>query len=105
LKNAWRKGINDMKNSADVIKKILLTEKGTQLSEEQNKYLFKVAKEANKMEIKKAVEELFNVRVMAVNTMRRKGKKKRTRTAQSGITASWKRAVVSLHKEDSINLV
>ena len=94
-----------MKNSADVIKKILLTEKGTQLSEEQNKYLFKVAKEANKMEIKKAVEALFNVRVMAVNTMRRKGKKKRQRTASFGTTASWKRAVVTLHKEDSINLI
>jgi large subunit ribosomal protein L23 len=94
-----------MKNSADVIMKILLTEKGTRLSEEQNKYLFKVAKEANKVEIKKAVEELFKVRVMAVNTMRRKGKKKRERTAHYGTTASWKRAVVSLHKEDSINLV
>ena len=94
-----------MNNSADVIKKILLTEKGTRLSEEQNQYLFRVAKEANKMEIKKAVEELFNVRVMAVNTMRRKGKKKRARTASYGATASWKRAVVTLHEEDSINLI
>ena len=94
-----------MKNSADVIKKILLTEKGTRLSEEQNKFLFRVAKEANKMEIKKAVEELFNVRVMAVNTMRRKGKKKRQRTANYGTTASWKRAVVTLHEEDTISLV
>ena len=94
-----------MKNSADVIKKVLLTEKGTRLSDEQNKYLFRVAKEANKLEIKKAVEELFNVRVMAVNTMRRKGKKKRARTAQFGTTASWKRAVVTLHADDSINLI
>ena len=94
-----------MNNSAEVIKKILLTEKGTRLSEEQNKFLFRVAREANKVEIKKAVEELFNVRVMAVNTMRRKGKKKRERTANFGTTASWKRAVVTLHKEDSINLI
>ncbi len=94
-----------MNNSADVIKKILLTEKGTRLSEEQNQYLFRVAREANKVEIKKAVEALFNVRVMAVNTMRRKGKKKRARTANYGTTASWKRAVVTLHKEDSINLI
>jgi len=93
-----------MNNSADVIKKILLTEKGTRLSEEQNQYLFRVAKEANKMEIKKAVEELFNVRVMAVNTMRRKGKKKRARTAQFGTTASWKRAVVRIHEEDKDKL-
>ena len=94
-----------MKSSADVIKRILLTEKGTQLSEEQNKYLFRVALEANKIEIKRAVEELFNVRVMAVNTMRRKGKKKRQRTAQFGTTSAWKRAVVTLHEEDSINLI
>jgi large subunit ribosomal protein L23 len=94
-----------MKNSADIIKKILLSEKGTRLSEENNQFLFRVAKEANKIEIKKAVEELFNVRVMAVNTMRRKGKKKRERTAHFGTTASWKRAVVTLHKEDSITLI
>ncbi|MEN8254287.1 MAG: 50S ribosomal protein L23 [Verrucomicrobiota bacterium] len=94
-----------MKNSADVIKKVLLTEKGTRLSEEQNQYIFRVAKEANKMEIKEAVEALFSVRVMAVNTMRRKGKKKRQRTAQYGTTASWKRAVVTLHEEDVITLV
>lgn len=94
-----------MKNSADVVKKILLTEKGTRLSEGQNQYLFRVAKAANKLEIKKAVEELFNVRVMAVNTMCRKGKKKRLRTAKFGTTASWKRAIVTLHEEDSINLI
>ena len=94
-----------MKNSADVINRILLTEKGTRLSEENNQYLFRVARNANKVEIKKAVESLFNVRVMAVNTMRRKGKKKRLRTAQFGTTASWKRAVVTLHEDDSINLI
>ena len=94
-----------MRNSADVIKQVLLTEKGTRLSEEQNKYLFRVSREANKVEIKRAVEELFNVRVMAVNTMCRKGKKKRQRTAQFGTTAAWKRAVVTLHAEDSINLI
>ena len=94
-----------MKNSADLIKKILLTEKGTALSEEQNKYLFRVAIEANKVEIKRAVEELFSVRVMAVNTMCRKGKKKRQRTAHYGTTAAWKRAVVTLHSDDTINLI
>ena len=94
-----------MRNSADIIKQVLLTEKGTRLSEEQNKYLFRVAIDANKVEIKRAVEELFNVRVMAVNTMRRKGKKKRQRTAHFGTTAAWKRAVVTLHEDDSINLI
>jgi large subunit ribosomal protein L23 len=94
-----------MRNSADIIKQVLLTEKGTLLSEVQNKYLFKVSMDANKVEIKRAVEELFNVRVMAVNTMRRKGKKKRTRTARFGTTAASKRAVVTLHADDSINLI
>ena len=93
-----------MKNSADIIKRVLLTEKGTRLAEEQNKYLFRVAKTANKIEIKRAVEELFNVRVMAVNTMCRKGKKKRERTAHSGATADWKRAVVTVHEEDKEKL-
>ena len=94
-----------MKNSSDLIKAVLLTEKGTRLSEEENKYLFRVSMTANKIEIKRAVEELFSVRVMAVNTMRRKGKKKRERTAKYGTTAAWKRAVVTLHADDSINLI
>ena len=94
-----------MKNSADIIKQVLLTEKGTRLSDEQNKFLFRVSMDANKVEIKRAVEELFDVRVMAVNTMCRKGKKKRQRTAHFGTTAAWKRAVVTLHEEDSINLI
>lgn len=93
-----------MKNSADIIKRVLLTEKGTRLADEQNKYLFRVAMDANKVEIKRAVEELFNVRVMAVNTMRRKGKKKRLRTAQFGTTAAWKRAVVTVNEEDKDKL-
>ena len=94
-----------MKNSSDLINAVLLTEKGTRLSEEENKYLFQVSMTANKIEIKRAVEELFSVRVMAVNTMRRKGKKKRERTANYGTTAAWKRAVVTLHADDSINLI
>ena len=94
-----------MKNSSDLINAVLLTEKGTRLSEEENKYLFRVSMTANKIEIKRAVEELFSVRVMAVNTMRRKGKKKRERTASYGTTAAWKRAVVTLHADDSINLI
>ena len=94
-----------MRDSANIIKRVLLTEKGTRLTEEQNKYVFRVSRDANKVEIKRAVEELFNVRVMAVNTMSRKGKKKRQRTAHAGTTSAWKRAVVTLNAEDSINLI
>ena len=94
-----------MKQASDLVKQVLLTEKGTRLSEEHNQYLFRVDMNANKIEIKRAVEALFNVRVMAVNTMRRKGKKKRERTANFGTTAAWKRAVVTVHADDSINLI
>ncbi|HEY5654036.1 MAG TPA: 50S ribosomal protein L23 [Pontiella sp.] len=89
-----------MKNSVDIVKQVLLTEKAAILAEEQNKFMFKVAMGANKVEIKRAVEELFDVRVMAVNTMRRKGKKKRLRTAHYGTTAASKRAVVTVHEDD-----
>jgi len=94
-----------MKAASNIVKQILLTEKGTRLSELENKYLFKVAINSNKLEIKKAVEELLNVKVIAVNTMRRKGKKKRERTANYGKTAAWKRAVVTLHEDDKISMI
>ena len=94
-----------MKSSSELIKQILLTEKGTYLTESENNYQFRVSMNANKIEIKRAIEELFSVRVTAVNTMRRKGKKKRERTASYGTTAAWKRAVVTLHADDSINLI
>ena len=94
-----------MKAASNIVKQILLTEKGTRLSELENKYLFKVAINSNKLEIKKAVEELLDVKVIAVNTMRRKGKKKRERTASYGKTAAWKRAVVTLHEDDKISMI
>jgi|TARA_B100000927_G_scaffold291054_1_gene291709 large subunit ribosomal protein L23 len=94
-----------MKAASNIVKQILLTEKGTRLSELENKYLFKVAINSNKLEIKKAVEELLDVKVIAVNTMRRKGKKKRERTANYGKTAAWKRAVVTLHEDDKISMI
>ena len=94
-----------MKSASNIVKQILLTEKGTRLSELENKYLFKVAINSNKVEIKKAVEELLDVKVIAVNTMRRKGKKKRERTANYGKTAAWKRAVVTLHEDDKISMI
>ena len=93
-----------MKQASDLIKQVLLTEKGTRFRRSRIN-IFRVAMDANKIEIKRAVEALFNVRVMAVNTMRRKGKKKRERTANYGTTAAWKRAVVTLHADDSINLI
>ena len=94
-----------MKDVYQVIQKILLTEKGTRLSETENKYVFRVAPAANKAEIKKAVQDLFKVKVVSVNTMKRIGKYKRERTANFGRTAHWKRAVVTLAEGEKIELL
>ncbi|NLJ56275.1 MAG: 50S ribosomal protein L23 [Firmicutes bacterium] len=83
-----------MKNPHDIILKPLITEKSTALIEE-NKYTFVVGKNANKIEIKKAVEELFDVEVRAVNTINMKGKKRRVGVHQ-GYRPDWKKAVVTL---------
>jgi large subunit ribosomal protein L23 len=94
-----------MKDVYQVIQKVMLTEKGTRLSETENKYIFSVSPSANKAEIKQAVEELFKVKVTAVNTMKRLGKNKRERTASAGRTAGWKRAIVTLAEGSKIDLV
>ena len=93
-----------MKDPNAVIRKIQLTEKGSILSEMHNKYLFEVDCNANKMEIKAAVEDLFGVNVEKVNTMRYLGKQKRERSAKYGKRSDWKRAVVTLKEGDKIDL-
>ena len=84
----------------------LVTEKHTMLQEMNNQYSFEVAKDANKIEIAKAVEKKFNVRVEGVKTMVMKGKKKSqfTRAGRfEGFRADRKKAVVKLHEDDSID--
>ena len=93
-----------MKEPRSIIQKLLLTEKGTGLTEKQNQYLFKVDPVANKIEIKNAVDKIFNVKVDRVNTMNRRGKHKRLRTMNYGMTSSWKRAVVTLKEGFKIEL-
>jgi large subunit ribosomal protein L23 len=93
-----------MKDPAGIIYDIQLTEKGSGLSEKQNKYFFRVAPDANKIEIKKAVEALFKVSVSAVNTMNMLGKNKRIRTLRYGKRPDWKRAVVTLKEGSKIDL-
>ncbi|CEO90151.1 50S ribosomal protein L23 [Syntrophaceticus schinkii] len=68
-----------MRSPHDVILKPLVTEKAVNLAQEQNKYTFYVDRKANKIEIKNAIEEIFNVKVTAVNTMTVRGKKKACR--------------------------
>ena len=92
-----------MKDSREVIRRIQVTEKGTHLAEDR-KYLFTVAPDSNKIEIKRAVEQLFDVKVTKVNTMNYEGKKKRQRTMKYGKRPDWKRAVVTLAEDHKIDL-
>lgn len=82
----------------------VITEKSTNLQDKESKYFFRVVKEANKIEIKKAIEEIFGVKVLKVNTMKMPGKKKRVRYRE-GKTPDWKEAVVTLRKGDKIELL
>ena len=93
-----------MKNEHKTIHRVVLTEKGSILSDINNQYLFQVDKTANKMEIKDAVQKLFGVKVTNVNTLHRRGKKKRERRQTYGMTASVKRAIVTLAEGDRIDL-
>ncbi len=94
-----------MKDIFQVIKTIQLTEKATLQLEENNAYVFKVDPKANKSEIKRAVETIFDKKVVSVNTCNVRGKKKRERRADFGRTANWKKAVVKLAEGDRIDLV
>ena len=81
-----------------------MTEKGTRLTASDNQYQFRVAPGANKLEIRRAVEQVFGVHVTQVRTMNRKGKAKRTRSQRPGRTPDWKRAIVTLKEGQSITL-
>lgn len=82
----------------------LLSEKTTDIRETLNKYTFKVAKDANKIEIAKAVEKIFSVKVINVRTSTTRGKLRRIRYRKYGKTPDWKKAVVTLKKGDSIKV-
>lgn len=91
-----------MKNSRDILKKPLITEKSMDLVGE-NKYTFIVDLNSNKIEIKKAVEELFKVKVEKVNTIRYKGRMVRVR-GRLGRTQDYKKAIVTLKEGDKIEI-
>jgi large subunit ribosomal protein L23 len=91
-------------NSFTVIKTARLTEKGTRQSSKYNQYTLVADRRANKFQIKKAVEELFKVKVTRVNTLNVRGKARRQRTAQAGRDENWKKAIVTLREGDKIVL-
>lgn len=84
-----------MKSAYEIIERPLVTEK-SMAGAEQGKYTFRVNKNANKIEIARAIEQLFNVKVDSVNTISVKGKKKRLGRHPEGKTADWKKAIVTL---------
>ena len=94
-----------MRDIYSVIDTIQLAEKATYLQELNNEYVFRVNRSANKLEIKRAVEQAFGVKVIAVRTCNYQGKKRRRRGADAGRTAQWKKAIVRLKEGDTIDLV
>jgi large subunit ribosomal protein L23 len=93
-----------MRDLYGIIKRPLITERGTHLREKESQYFFEVAKRANKLEIKRAIESLFRVHVTSVRTISLRGKEKKVGRF-AGKTPDWKKAVVTLRQGDSIEFI
>lgn len=88
----------------DVVKTVRLTEKGTTLSAKFNRYTVVADRRASKVQIRQAVEQLFNVTVVKVNTQSVRGKLRRQFTAAAGRDQNWKKAIITLKDGDKIQL-
>ena len=101
-----------MSARTSIILRPILSEKGTSLSETQNKFIFQVEKQSNKLEIKKAVEEKSKVKIKKVATLNIKGKNKNMTIKSNGHIlrtngnrSSWKKAIITLAKGFSIDML
>lgn len=92
-----------MNKYKDIIKSPIITEKSSDLKKDNLKYVFKVALNTNKIEIKQAIEALFKVKVSKVNTLNVKPKKKRVGRYQ-GLTSRYKKAIVTLKEGEKIDI-
>ncbi len=92
-----------MSNAREIIKRPLITEKSLLLNDSNNTYVFEVAKKANKINIKQAIEEIFKVKVDSVNTVNVSAKKKRVGRYQ-GYTSAYKKAYVKLKEGSTIEI-
>ena len=92
-----------MKDPRQIVRRALITEKGAQLREKNNIYFFEVATAANKIEIRQAVEAIFNVKVEGVRTINYAGKPKRL-GRYAGHRSAWKKAIVTLQAGQTIEL-
>ena len=86
----------------DIVKALVRSEKGTAL-EGQHKYLFRVSDIATKIDVKRAVEEIYKVKVGSVNTVHVPGKLKRVRS-RAGYTTDWKKAIVTLREGQKLEV-
>jgi large subunit ribosomal protein L23 len=91
-------------NAYDIIKTVRITEKGTRQSDKFNQYTLMCDRHANKIEIRKAIEELFKVKVVRVNTLNVRGKARRKSSPARGVSPTWKKAIVTLKDGDKIQL-
>ena len=91
-----------MEDITSVIIRPLLTERGTHLKETQSTYLFEVMRSANKLQVKKAVEHMFNVKVWRVRNVSMHGKLKRLGSRPAGRRPDWKKAIVALMPGEAI---
>ena len=92
-----------MKDPRSVVRRALITEKGTLLRERQNQYHFEVQRDANKVDIKRAVEAIFSVKVASVRTQQARGKVRR-QGRFLGRRRDWKKAIVTLKHDQKIEL-
>lgn len=90
-------------NEYDIVLRPIITEKSTLLKDNGNQYVFEVQRDANKIEIKKAVEKLFKVKVVSVQVAMMDGKKKRLGRF-FGKRPDWKKAIVKLSPKDKIGI-
>lgn len=92
-----------MRAPYEIVKKPLISEKSQRLKESANQVTFEVATDANKIEIRQAVEKLFKVRVRRVRTLVVRGKDRRV-GRRMGRQANWKKAIVTLHPGENIQI-
>ncbi len=91
----------------EILRRGIVTERSVRLQEKHNQYTFRVALEANKIDVRRAVEQLFNVQVVSVNIMRMPGKvkmmRRRGRMPQRTEAREWKKAIVTLREGQTID--
>lgn len=94
-----------MKDIYQIIKKVRISEKATMLHETTGEIVFEVERNANKLEIKQAIEKAFDKKVVSVRTANYDGKERRRRRADAGRAPHWKKAYVRLADGESLDLV